>query len=307
LFTKSKSRQTILLDKELDLHVKKDSSVDIILSPTLYWVKKFKVPVGSNKEALKLLPSLFEEYLPSGEYSYFGYFEGDDFIGFAYDKKIILALLKEKGVELSQISSLRFAQSEFKGSYLPYALDENRVLLMQEGVVLIMPKIFAKEAKKINLQEISLSKYMVKNFEYYNSFIDTKLLSVFIIAMIVIVIFDSIAWYVTARESVKLEEKKEKIFQHYKLLPTTIQNVSLLKKYEKIYKKEKKLHKFFELLFQINLPKDVILENIFYNQKHIRVVFLHVKQPEKIIKQFSSFTIQKRAFSKNQLRLDIAA
>ena len=306
MFTKSKSRQTILLDKELDLHVKKDSSVDIILSPTLYWVKKFKVPVGSNKEALKLLPSLFEEYLPSGEYSYFGYFEGDDFIGFAYDKKIILALLKEKGVELSQISSLHFAQSEFKGSYLPYALDANRVLLMQEGIVLIMPKIFAKEAKKINLQEIILSSHVEKLDYKRNVNISQKTLFLFSILMSILIGIDLIAWFMTSQKSMQIQMKRKKLFIEAKLPPTMIQNRSLLKKYEKIYQQQYILRDILHKLFLIDFTENEVISKIVYHNKKLILIFLNIKNKDQLLRKLKGLNIKYISSKSGQFIVEIA-
>ncbi len=306
MFIKSKSKQILFLDKESNIKIKEDSYIDIILSPALYWVKRYKVPVKSNKEALKLLPSLFEEFLPSGEYNYFGYFDNDDFVGFAYDKKVITTLLKQKGIEFSHILSFRFAQTEFDATSLPYAFDEDRVLVMQEGIVIVMPKGFVKTTKKIDLQNISLSKHIIKNFEYHNDFISTKMVFGLMIVVMTIVLFDGIAWYVTAKKSNQLEQEKEEVFHKYKLLPTMIQNSSLLKKYEKIYKKEKKLRKFFNVLFTVDLPKGVVLETLSYDQKKLHIVFLHVERSDTILKAFSSFDIQKSSLSKDQLRLDIA-
>lgn len=305
MFIKSKPKQIVLLDKELDLHVRKEELLEVILSPALYWVKKFDIPLKSPKKAQQLLPSLFEEFLPDGEYNYFGYFEDDVFFGFAYDKRVILALLAEKGIELPQVSSFYFAQSEFSEDLLPYKLDKNRALIMQEGIVIIMPKEFVQETKKIDIRYLALSDHKIKNFEYYNNYFDKKMLSLIVGIFVIMILLDGIAWYKTSKESKKFLDEKEKIFTTYKLLPTTIQNISLLKKYEKLYKKEKGLQNFFKLLFQVKLPEGVVLKDISYKRNVVRIVFLHVNKPEDILKQFSSLHIRKKYFTKNQLWLDI--
>ncbi len=47
-----------------------DEKVDIILSPSLYWIKKISLPLNSLREVRTLLPSIFEDMLPDGIYSY---------------------------------------------------------------------------------------------------------------------------------------------------------------------------------------------------------------------------------------------
>ncbi|MDQ7066925.1 MAG: hypothetical protein Q9M40_02365 [Sulfurimonas sp.] len=74
----------------------KREKVSIILSPSLYWVQKLSLRVKYVREVKKLLPSIFEDMLPAGQYSYSAYKRGDDFFIFAYEDKAILKLLQDK-------------------------------------------------------------------------------------------------------------------------------------------------------------------------------------------------------------------
>ena len=63
---------------------KKREKVNVILSPSLYWVKKLSLPVKYVREVKKLLPSIFEDTLPKGNYNYTAYKSGEDFFGFEH-------------------------------------------------------------------------------------------------------------------------------------------------------------------------------------------------------------------------------
>jgi hypothetical protein len=80
---------TLFLDPASKEQLIYDTSkkVNIILSPSLYWVKKMSLPVTNVREVKKLLPSIFEDSLPVGHYSYTAYKHGEDFMLFAYEDK----------------------------------------------------------------------------------------------------------------------------------------------------------------------------------------------------------------------------
>ena len=85
--------KTIFLDPSSDIS-SVEEKVNVILSPSLYWVKKLSLPLKKASEAHKLLPSIFEETLPLGNYNYSVYKKGDDFFAFAYDDKAIFRHLR---------------------------------------------------------------------------------------------------------------------------------------------------------------------------------------------------------------------
>ena len=78
--------KTLFLDPHSEIE-HTDEKVNIILSPALYWVKRQTLPVKYIRDAMKLLPSIFEESVPEGHYSYSAYKDGDTFVLFAYDDK----------------------------------------------------------------------------------------------------------------------------------------------------------------------------------------------------------------------------
>ena len=87
-------------------------SVNIILSPSTYWVKRVDLPVKYLRDVRSLMPSLFEEHLPQGKYSYYTYKDGESFLIFAYNDKEVLDLMAEKNITSANIRNVYLAQSE---------------------------------------------------------------------------------------------------------------------------------------------------------------------------------------------------
>ena len=305
MFTQfNQKTQVVFLDFNVDiLEIPNDYFIDIVLSPTLYWVRKFSLPTKNPKEAKKLLPSLFDEFLPKGEYSYYGYFEGDDYIGFAYDESKINQLISQKGISFSKIKSIRFSQSEFDDESLPYKVDEKNSLVKKDSIVILLPNEFIGETKNIDLQNLKLSKHTVK-IEQFSDIIDSK--SVYLISFI-LVLFISIygfSWYKTSKEISQLENKKENIFKKYDLLPTSLQNKASLKKYKKIAKKQKKLKEILSSLFFIRFSKGEYVEKVEYKKE---VVFLkfRVKSKNNVMKKLQKFNPQNIEFKNDILTMEI--
>ena len=175
MFTSFKQeRQLLLLDEEIELEIV-DSDVDVVLSPSLYWVRRFSLPTDSLKEAKKLLPSLFEEFLPQGVYSYYGFFDESGFVAFAYDESSIRHLLQQKGLSLAKVKDLYFAQNEIQKDSLPMKISQKSLLADVDAIILKLPASFAQESLKSVEFLPKRSSHRVK-IEQFGSFVETKIL-----------------------------------------------------------------------------------------------------------------------------------
>lgn len=137
----------------------KSEKLNIILSPALYWVKKMPLPVSSVREVKKLLPSIFEDSLPEGHYSYTAYKSGEEFMLFAYEDKKILALLSKVGIGLANIASVHFAQSEFKELSHAFCINEKQCMYMKDELLVLAPSAWISNKEKLNIEDIQLSKH----------------------------------------------------------------------------------------------------------------------------------------------------
>jgi len=279
-----KEYQTILFDPTKNYSFEKDVKVNVILPPSLYWVQKVQLPVKFVRDALKFLPSLFEDQLQEGEeYNYFTYKEGEEFIAFAYKQNEILALLARQGISKSNIEALYFAQSELSHMEVSIILNQNEVLSVKDGIVLLLPKEWISGAKAFDFSTLKLSKNNIDVTQYgaldrRKFFILSSLLFVFIILFG----FEYIATNVQVED---LEQKRVTIFEKYHLKSTTFQNKSLLKKYEKIDKKQTKIREVIAKVSSIKLQKGDFLNSIFVKGNKIIVSFSGKTQNKNYIEE----------------------
>ena len=140
--------KTIFLDPNSSTNnnsVADDEKVNVILSPSLYWVKKVSLPVKHEREVKKLLPSLFEDILPEDNYSYYVYKTGEEFLIFAYSDKIILDTLLEKNISLSNVSKIYFAQSEIKDIESALKINETQSIYLKDDLLILVPCCWIQE------------------------------------------------------------------------------------------------------------------------------------------------------------------
>jgi len=157
----NKTALPLFIDLHTTLSVEAEQVFDIILSPSLYWVKHVSIPVKSLSEVKKVLPSLFENTVPKGKYSYYAYEDKGTYIVFAYDDRKILATLLQKGITSEQINRVYFAQSEFHDIKEAISIDEECILDVEDHVVVKLPKEFVSTSKPLELSEHDFSEHSV--------------------------------------------------------------------------------------------------------------------------------------------------
>jgi len=310
LFTRFKSSSTILFLDSINTHTleyDKSKKLSIILSPSLYWVQKLSLPVKYVREVTKLLPSIFEERLPEGDYSYFAYKSGDDFFVFAYEDKKILKLLHDKGINSADIKSLHFAQSEFSDLDTPLEINETQSLYLKDELLVVMPSSWLKETKDMDLNDVILSKHKIKLQQYGHIVKNSSLYKIAIIlsALILIVFVEG---FITSQKSDSIDEAKNELFSKYKLKPTMFQNKSMLKKYKNIYTKQSKLREYMSYFLSMRLPKTQKITLIDYNNNILNVKISGIKQggEQIVLNKLNSKKVKfKSSFKGNIFRVEI--
>jgi hypothetical protein len=308
LFSKFKTKsKKIFLDKFSKVKIDNQEKYSIILSPSLYWVKKLNLSLNS-RDIKKLLPSIFEDILPEGNYSYYVYKDGDEYIAFAYEDKNILNLLKEKNIPLANISSIHFAQTELKNLSEPVKVNENEALYVKDNIVLISPKDWFQNLRYLNLDDITLSNKKIK-IKQYSDLISPKHLYKINIAL-GLFIFILIAQLVILDKKIdKIEIKKDKLSQKYNLKPTMMQNVAILNSYKEVFKKQLKLRKTVEKFLKLKLNKNEKIMNIKYDGKKVLLKIKGIsneKQAKNVIKVLKKENfIFSHKFIKNQMQIEV--
>ncbi|MCW8838394.1 MAG: hypothetical protein OQJ77_05295 [Thiovulaceae bacterium] len=256
-------KRMIFLDPHSSIAVANDEKIDLILSPSLYWVQKVKLPVKYIREVKKLLPSLFEDILPDGNYSYSVYkdenADGSYFI-FAYEDKRIIDLASSFGINSSNISSVRFAQSVLSTLEGAVKINETQSIYVKEGVVTLVPCCWIEESGDIDLDSIKPSRHTITLAQFGHIVDNSSLYKIAAVLVSFSILFFA-EYFITKQKIASLEEEKSALFTKYDLKPTMFQNKALLKKYKDIHKNQTNLRQELSSKLKQNNIKLITYKN----------------------------------------------
>ena len=280
--TFSKNYKTIFLDVDTPA-LEKSEKVNIILSPSLYWVKKLTLFVKYVREVKKLLPSIFEDTLTAGNYNYSAYKnphavgEETEYFAFAYEDKKIIELLSQKNIPISNVASIRFAQSEMDSLETSYKIDESKSVYVKDDIVVVVPSMWLKESSELDLDSIVLSKHTI-SLQQFSHIIDPK--SLYKIASIIVVLMILVIGelFITKQKTEYVEKQKSLLFSKNGLKSTMFQNKALLKKYKAINKKQTKLRKYIAHILSVRLQGSERLSLLEFKNKILNAKFSGVKK-----------------------------
>ena len=300
MFTKFKnSYKTIFFDpfmEKVHLHEK----VNVILSPSLYWVKKISLPVKYVREVKKLLPSLFEDILPEGHYSYYVYKQGDAYIGFAYDDRMILDMMAKKGISPANVANIYFAQSELCSLEGAYTINNKQILTVKEGIVIVVPSNWMKEAEPLPLDALKLSKHKIVLQQFHHILEKSGFYKIgFVLLFLLVIIFGE--WLIVRNKATHIADQRSEIFTKYHLKPTMMQNRAINEELHKIYDKQMKLRKYIGAFLKLDLTKDEKISYIGYDSNRLRVIIKGVTEREKIVQALKRQGIDAQATLKNSV------
>lgn len=249
--------------------------VDLVLSPALYWVKKVKLPVKKSRDVKRLLPSLFEDLLPEGNYSYHAYKSGEEYLIFAYEEQRILELLFKFGIAFAQIGSVHFAQS--LGAFLetPRRINETQALLLKDDLVIIAPLAWVDAQEELEMDGVRLSNNTIR-LQQYGHIVDSSSVNKISIALLLLAFVVGAEIFVTHMKKAEVLSKKEELFTQYKLQATMMQNRSLLAGYLSTSKEQKALREAFGAFLSLKLQRQCRIKRMEYKAKILKVTISEV-------------------------------
>ncbi len=257
--TLNKNIKNIFLSKNIQITEQKEQ-YNIILSPEFYWVRVFEAPVKSKKEFLKLVPTLFEDILPSDNFEYHAIkLEENKFLSFAYKSEDIVSALKEKGLFLSKLKNVYLAQSELI-EQVPFKVEEFAYISKDNILIQIPANFIQEELEELKLTNIKLSNENIK-LNLHQNIINKKNIITISSIFFIIALINFVNIFQTKSEMDNIDLEKTTIQQKYKLPRTTIQLNSIKKRLIKTDKKQSELRKTLNDIFSIykRYPKSQII------------------------------------------------
>ena len=125
-------------------------TVNIMLPPQFYTLKKETLPLKYAYQAKKIAPSLFDGLLEDVDnYDYMVYKEDENWVFIAYDLHEIADFLQSKGIQAEKVGKIFFAQQALDSFTAPVLLGEKDALIAMDGVVVNVPQIALQEDFKV--------------------------------------------------------------------------------------------------------------------------------------------------------------
>lgn len=283
MFTKySKKRETLFLEPSIEpsSEIKStEQDINIILSPSFYWVKKIFLPLKRERDVKKLLPSIFEEILPKGNYSYAVYKKEDYFLAFAYEDRKILEFLAKRGVSMANIADICFAQTFFNEADLPLRISKEKTLAMQEGIVLMVPSSWHKNAKEFYADDRAFPKQTIV-LEKFNHIVDKKNIYQIGSLLIFIAFLLGVELFMLQQSRDEILTAKEEVFSKHNLKPTMMQNESMAKKYNALHEQQMKFSSTIATIVNLRLGSNEKIYSINYQGRSVHVLFNGVDESD---------------------------
>ena len=217
-------------------------TVDIMLTPQFYSLKKEPLPLKYAFQAKKIAPSLFDGLLENREkYDYLVYKEGETWVFIAYDLGAINHFLVSKGIRSEQVGKIFFAQQALDFFTAPVLLGAKDALAAIDGSVVVIPQAaLPEDAETLTFDERFTPKHGVVLQGAFNAFISKKQA----IALATFFILFALAFFVEgwrySRGSEVTKAEIEALIEEYPALQSQYTRKSIAEKYRTIDKNERK-------------------------------------------------------------------
>ena len=221
--------------------------VDIMLSPSLYTLKKEPLEIKYKRQAKALAPSVLDELLDDGKYEYDVFKDSDGvWIFIAYDKSKIIELLD--GFDVNRVY---FAQQSFELFKHPISLNSNQALGLVNDIVTIIPKVAFKDGIRFLSIDNSFTPKSggFKLSKSSNDFIDIKSSIILSIIFTLFAISFGVEGY--QYSSNLANQSTNELLEDYPSLQSKYSRDSILSKYNKIDKNERKKREFLKSISSI--------------------------------------------------------
>lgn len=121
-------------------------SVNVLLTPQFYTLKREAIPVQYAYQAKRIAPSLFDGLLDDpSRYSYFVSKEEEGWLFIAYDMQEITDFLASKGMGTEDVSKIFFAEQSASLFTSSVKIGSKEALLNLDGSMVIVPQIALDE------------------------------------------------------------------------------------------------------------------------------------------------------------------
>ncbi len=280
-------------------------SVNVMLTPQFYTLKKEALPVRWAYQAKRIAPSLFEGLLEAGKhYEYMVWKEDENWVFLAYDLEKITAFLESKGFTLENVSKLFFVQQSIDLFDKPLLLEENEALVSWEHTAVMIPRAaLAEDEEPLLVFNNSFTpKSGVVLHGSYGSLLNLKQASTLAVIFSLFAMMFFIEGWRYSHNAKAGEAEMQQLLEAYPSLQSKYTRDSITAKYKTLDTIERKKRDVIKTLSKM-IFKGVTLTSFELNEKSFKVDFSCTDA--KVAKRLNSlakkekFSISKVAGSNN--------
>ncbi len=287
-----------------------DEKVDIILSPQFYWIRIFNIPVSNCTQALKVMNNLFENILPENEDFLYHIVKLEDkkFLCFAFNNDTILEYIKLSTLNLAQINTVYFAQTQMK-HYKSFTID-NSTFIYEKDILIKINSSLCKNTKVLsnNLNQLTIPNKLDENkvnIKFYSNTINTKYIYILSIILFAI-IFINISKYISYSNNINdLNQINVKLIKKHNIPKTNLQMNSILNSMQKKVNKNTNFREVLSYILKFNKINNTKIEKIVFKNDKLILAFSNAKWS--ILKTYieKKYTIINKKLNDNLLEIEI--
>jgi len=271
-----KTKELILVHKDMQ-RVFLTDSVNIMLTPEFYTLKKERIPVTYTYQAKRIAASLFDGLLEEGfNYEYMVWKEADEWVFIAYDIENISKFLESKGFSSSQIGKVFFVQQALEFFDRALAVGEDKILVAIDRVIVLLPSELLSPDEGVSLKfsnhftpKKGISLHSSKSS--YLSLMHTIILSTLFICFAMIFVFEG---YTLAHSGGEDTKVLEALYEANPALTSSYTRKGILEKYQKLDQKERKKRDIIKSL-SLMIFKGVTLSSLEMDEKKFKASFTY--------------------------------
>jgi len=250
-------------------------TVNIMLPPQFYTLKKEVLPIQYTYQAKKIAPSLFDGLVEEGKhYEYMVWKEGEEWVFLAYDLEMITAFLESKGFTLENVSKLFFAQQSVDLFDKPLWLGENEALVSLEHMVVVVPRgaLTQDEGPSLVFNNSFTPKKGVVLQGAYGSVLNVKQASMLAAIFTLFALMFFVEGWRYSNNAKAGEAQMQELLEAYPSLQSKYTRDSIVTKYKTIDTAERKKRDIIKRLSGM-IFKGVTLTSLDINEKMFKVQF----------------------------------
>jgi hypothetical protein len=250
-------------------------SVNVILPPQFYTVKKELLPLRYAYQAKKIAPSLFEGLLEEGKaYDYMVWKEDEKWVFLAYDLEMISEFLQSKGFALENIGKIFFAQQVAEKFDKPLLLGENEALISLDDMIVVVPKrvLDTEEESTLTIDNSFTPKKGVAIHRASGSILNKKQASVLTVIFVLFSLMFFVEGWRYGHSTQAGESKMQELLQAYPSLQSKYTRDSIIGKYKTIDTLERKKRDMIKIVSSM-IFKGVTLTSLQMDGKMLKAQF----------------------------------